>query len=43
MFVSSNETLDYSLTPVWEEKGVKYNFDKENYREKTLYFNVDEV
>jgi hypothetical protein len=43
MFVSPNETLDSSLTPAWEEKDIKYNFDKENYREKTLYFEVDEV
>ncbi len=38
-----NATILENDKPVWEETGLKYNYDKENHREKVLDWNIDEV
>ena len=39
----NNSTISDTDVPVWEEKGLKYNYDKENHREKVLEWNIDDV
>ena len=45
MFINDKETF-YGIgeeSPVWEETGLEYNYNKENAREKTVVFQIDEV
>jgi len=38
-----NDTILDTDVPVWEETDLKYNYDKENHRDKVLEFNIDEL
>lgn len=43
MFISNKETLTGEESPIWEESGLQYNYNKENAREKNIIINVDDV
>ncbi len=43
MYISNKSVAGINDVLIWEEKNLEYNYKKENYREKVLYFNIDEV
>jgi len=43
MYISNNKYLGFNETPVWEENDLHYNYNKENLREKVLYFDIDQL
>jgi len=43
MYLSNSKYLSADEEPVWEEKDLEYNYNKENLREKVLYFDIDQV